>query len=73
MPAATDVPADLVSRLADAAAAAVRNERPSLSYQPERLRSITVELELDRAGAIIDGRAFVERQVRPVRGSGATG
>jgi hypothetical protein len=73
MPDATAVPSDLVSRLADAAAAAVRNERPSLSYQPERLRGIVVELELDSAGAIVDGRAFVERQVRTVRGSGAHG
>jgi hypothetical protein len=65
---ATAVPFDLVSRLADAAAAAVRNERPSLSYQPERLCGIVVELELDSAGAIVDGRAFVERQAALPRG-----
>jgi hypothetical protein len=63
MPDATDPAPDLVARLATAAADAVLNERPSLSYDPARVRGVVVELEINSAGAIVEGRAFVERKV----------
>jgi hypothetical protein len=63
VPDDTDPTPDFVNRLADAAREAVENERPSLSYEPARVRGVVVELEVNAAGAIVDGRAFVERPV----------
>ena len=67
MPESMPETADLVSALAAAAADAVRNERPSLTYDPGRLRGVVVELEISGSGVVVDGRAWVERQVRPRR------
>jgi len=63
---------DLITRLTEAAAEAIRNERQGLSYEPDRLRSIHVELELAKGGAVIKGRAWIERKVKPIRGDRPT-
>ena len=59
---------DLTERLQDAASAAIADERPSLAHDPARLRGITVELTIANNGAVIEGRCWVERSTRPVRG-----
>ncbi len=59
---------DLIERLTSAATAAILDERQGLSYEPDRLRSIHVELELAKGGAVIEGRAWIERKTRPIRG-----
>ena len=64
----TRVPTDLTQRLQDAAAAAIADERPTLAHDPARLRGITVELTIANNGAVIEGRCWVERATRPIRG-----
>jgi len=59
---------DLIERLTSAAAEAIRDERPSLSYEPHRLRGIHVELEITKAGTAIEGRCWIERRTRRIRG-----
>ncbi len=59
---------DLIERLTEAAAEAIANEKQSLAYEPDRLRSIHVELELAKGGTVIEGRAWIERRTRPIRG-----
>jgi hypothetical protein len=67
---ATVTAAPLVERLQEAAGHAIANERQGLEYEPERLRSVVIELELSNAGAVIsDARCYVERQARVTRGS----
>ena len=61
------VTGDLIERLTDAAAEAIAAERQGLSYEPDRLRSIHVELELAKGGTVIEGRAWIERKTRPIR------
>ena len=68
-PAVTESPAsDLLERLIAAATAAILDERRGLSYEPDRLRGIHIELELTKSGAAIEGRCWVERRTRPIRG-----
>ena len=64
----TSAPADLVARLQAAAAEAIKAEARALEYEPHRLRGITVELEVANNGAVIDGRCWVERKLKPRRG-----
>jgi hypothetical protein len=59
---------DLVERLTEAAAEAIRNERPDLEREPDRLRGIVLELSVNSAGIAYDGTCYVERTVRPHRG-----
>jgi len=59
---------DLLERLIAAATAAILDERQGLSYEPDRLRGIHVELEITKAGTAIEGRAWIERRTRPIRG-----
>lgn len=54
---------DLADRLAGAAHAAVLNQRPSLQHDPASVKSLTVELTLDRAGAIQESEAYIGRRV----------
>ena len=59
---------DLVTRLTEAAAEAIANERQGLEYEPNRVRGIHIELEVANGGAVIDGRAWIERKLKPRRG-----
>jgi len=59
---------DLITRLTQAAADAIANERQGLNYEPDRLRSIHVELELAKGGTVIEGRAWIERKTKAIRG-----
>ena len=59
---------DLITRLTDAATAAIANERQSLAYEPHRLRGIVLELRIDGKGAVVEGVCYVERRTRPIRG-----
>jgi len=59
---------DLIERLTEAAAEAIRNERPSLSYDQDRVKGVHIELELAKGGTVIEGRAWIERRTRPIRG-----
>ena len=64
---------DLTERLQAAAGAAIADERPTLAHEPARLRGITVELMIANNGAVIEGRCWVERVTRPVRGECPSG
>ena len=55
---------DLVTRLTEAAAAAIANERPSLEHDANRLRGVTLELTVANNGAVIEGTCYVERKVK---------
>ncbi len=59
---------DLIERLTEAAAEAITNERRGLAYDQDRVKGIHVELELTKGGAAIEGRAWIERRTRPIRG-----
>ena len=59
---------DLITRLTAAAAEAIRDERQSLAYDQDRVKGVHVELELAKGGAVIEGRAWIERRTRPIRG-----
>ena len=59
---------DLIERLTEAAAEAIRDERQSLAYDQDRVKGIHVELELAKGGTVIEGRAWIERKTRPIRG-----
>ena len=59
---------DLVARLQEAAAAAIANERQGLEYDQHRVKGIHIELEVANNGAVIDGRAWIERTVKARRG-----
>ncbi len=67
MTAETRAPVDLVARLTEAAAEAIANERPSLEYDANRLRGLVIELTVANNGAVIDGRAWIERKLKPRR------
>jgi hypothetical protein len=54
----------LADRLADAARAAVLNERPSIEHPAGGVRGITVELVLTSAGQLHEAVAYVERRSR---------
>ena len=54
---------DLVELLTAAAL-----EAPDLRRDPERIRGIVLELHLDARGRVDDGRCFVERRLKPIRG-----
>jgi len=59
-----NVNTDLVTRLQEAMAAAIANERPTLEYRPGQMKGITLELELSRAGDIVEATCYVQRQYR---------
>jgi hypothetical protein len=52
---------ELIQRLVDSAAAAIRNERPSIVYDRQRLRGITVELTVSNAGGMVEGEVYLQR------------
>lgn len=54
----------LADRLADAARAAVLNERPSIEHPAGGVRGLTVELVLNGAGQLTEAVAFVERRTQ---------
>lgn len=60
---------DLVLALEDAARSAIRDQRQSLTYRPESLRSVVLELEVDTLGQVVGGTCYVERTVGPLRSS----
>lgn len=53
---------DLVQRLQRAAAEAIETERTGLTYDPARLRTVTVELEVSLSGAVVVGNVYVQRR-----------
>ncbi len=59
---------DLIERLVAAASDAIRDERGALDYDQDRVKGVHVELELAKGGAVIEGRAWIERKTRPIRG-----
>ena len=63
----TRVPVDLVDKIVEAAEAAIRNEAPSLAYDQHRVKGVHIELEVANGGAMIDGRAWIEQQVKSRR------
>ena len=58
---------DLIIRLTEAAAEAIRDERQSLAYDQDRVKGIHVELEITKSGAVIEGRCWIERKTRAIR------
>lgn len=59
---------DLIERLQVAASDAIANERPSLVYEPHRLRGVTLELRIDGKGAVVESTCWVERRTKVLRG-----
>ena len=59
---------DLITRLTEAAAEAIANERQSLSYEPHRLRGIVLDLRIDGKGAVVEGTCYLERKTKAIRG-----
>ena len=53
---------DLVTRLTEAASAAIANERPALEHPVCRARDVTIELVIDGAGQVREAVAYVERR-----------
>ena len=53
---------DLVTRLTDAAEAAIRDQRQSLAHKPEQVRGITIELTIGRDGLVKEAIMFTERR-----------
>ena len=53
---------DLVARLQNAAAEAIENERQGLTYDPARLRTVTVELEITLSGHVVVGNCYLQRK-----------
>jgi hypothetical protein len=53
---------DLIARLQQAAIEAVANERQGLSYDPARLRGLTIELEITLSGHVVVGNAYIQRR-----------
>jgi len=58
---------DLIERLTEAATAAILNEEQSLSYDVNRLKGIMIELTVANNGAVIEGRAWIERKTKAIR------
>jgi hypothetical protein len=59
----------LLARLTEAVTAALAADRASLEYAPERLRSVTVELQLANGGTVIsEARCRIERVAASLRG-----
>jgi hypothetical protein len=56
-------PPTFVDRLAAAAASAVKQETPALSWQPERVRALVVEIDIGNRGEIREARSYVQRIV----------
>ena len=55
---------DLVTRLREAATAAIANETPALTHRPETIRGVTVEVTLGKAGGLADVVVYVERRTK---------
>jgi len=58
------VASDLIERLTEA----IATERQGLSYEPDRLRGIVLDLKIDAKGAIFEGTCYVERKTKAIRG-----
>jgi len=57
------VASDLIERLTEA----IATERQGLSYEPDRLRGIVLDLKIDAKGAVVEGACYVERRVKARR------
>ena len=53
---------DLVTRLTEAAAAAIANERPGLESPVRHVRGVTIELVLTSQGQVHETICYVERR-----------
>jgi len=58
---------DLIERLVAAASDAIRDERRALDYDQDRVKGVHVELEITKSGAVIEGRAWIERKTKAIR------
>ena len=58
---------DLIARLTAAAAEVIANERPTLEHKPEQVKGVTLELEVSRAGDVVEATCYVQRQYRVKR------
>ena len=56
--------ADLVTRLQEAACAAIANERPVLESPVGHVRGVTIELVLSGSGQVHEAVAYVERRTQ---------
>lgn len=52
---------DLVTKLTEAAATVFENDATSLRHDPDRVRSVTLELRVSRGGAV-DGDLYIQRR-----------
>lgn len=57
---------DLIDRLAEAATNVIENERPGLSYDPQHIKSVVIELDVS-SGGVHDARVYLERRGRLLR------
>ena len=55
---------DLVTRLTEAATAAILNERPSLESPVGHVRGVTLELVLSSQGQVTEATRYVERRTQ---------
>jgi hypothetical protein len=53
---------DLITRLQEAASAAIENERPSLEAMAGHVRGVTIELIINSQGQVHEAVAYVERR-----------
>lgn len=53
---------DLVTRLTEAAQAAIENERPALEHPAGHVRGVTIELALRSDGVVHEAVCYVERR-----------
>ena len=61
VPAEAMVP-PIMRRLLDAADAAIRNQQAALASPGGVLRGITLELEIDHRGAVVESTCYIERR-----------
>jgi hypothetical protein len=52
----------IIETIVEAAEIAIRNQQAAITSDAGRLRSITLELEISNAGAVIDSRCWTERR-----------
>jgi hypothetical protein len=62
---------DLVTRLQEAAQAAIEAQRQALVYDPARLRTVTVELEVSLSGNVVVGDVYIQCRGKARKGEAA--
>ncbi len=59
----TRAPAELTTRLTEAATAAIRDVAPGIEAAGSRLRLLTVEVEVDGRGGVVGATAWLQNQI----------